>query len=279
VGKLNKYQRRLLKLAVLIIGAFLMTLGGRALAHHEAKKQTIIKPEDVVWSYNAGQGRWLPNATPPVCAKFSFSRSPVDMRLVTAAFYPGQYRGGSYSANAGFNFDDSANHDIQIHLPFNAKLAKLAFYVDNGDDQYKLFFINPCGLAIEFDHLLTLSHKYQTIVKRLRPTPTIDSRSVPVQPAVKAEAGDLIATAVGQPSQRSVNVDIGFYDLRAPNQISSNTVWTYYHQTFKSSEWFGTCWFDKLPKDDLTSLRTILVSSPSAGGLSDYCQLPAAPAI
>lgn len=215
---------------------------------------------------------WLPNAPPPKCASLPFSHSPIDTRLVTAVFYPGQYRGQAYNANGSFEFDNASGNEVKVVLPFDAKLARLSSYIENGDPQYSLFFVNPCGLAVKFDHLLTPSPKFTKVIQKLRPSATVGAGSVPVIPPIKVKAGQLVATAVGIPSERNVGFDFGLYDLRAQNEISKNTIWTYYHQTFKSTEWFGVCWFNLLPKADAASVQNLLQADPTAR--SDYCQAP-----
>jgi len=249
-----------------------MSLSGYAYARHLNKQRLIVKPEDVVWHFDTATTKWIPNGTPPACPTI-LSKSPVDTRLVTAVSYPGQYRDQGYNANGNLTFDDSNNGDISVYLPMNAKLTRLSSYIENGDQQYSLFFVNPCGLAVKFDHLLTLSDKYQKIVAQLRPNAAVNSVSVPVEPPIRAKAGELVATAVGVPSERNVSVDFGVYDLRAQNQISKNLSWTYYHQVFKSTEWFGVCWFNMMPKDDAARINSILQADIS--DKSDYCQVPA----
>jgi hypothetical protein len=275
VGKYKKTNRRLRSWLVILTAAFALTLGGKLAAHHFAKKTAVVKPQDVVWHYNSAQNKWLPNGTPPACADPVLGRSPVDLTKVTAVLYPGQYRGESYNANGGFRFDDSSSDDIEVFLPINAKLARLSSYIENGDQQYSLFFINPCGIAVKFDHLLKLSDTYQAIVDRLRPNATVNSAVVPVEPQIAAKKGDRVAEAVGLPSERSVSVDFGVYDLRTPNKISQQSKWTYYHTVFKSTEWFGVCWFDLLPGDDKDKLKDLLSSSFDPTAKSDYCQAPA----
>lgn len=246
-----------------------MSLAGYSLSRHLSKAAAITKPEATTWKFDSSLGKWVASGPVPACLAGSFKTSPVNTAAITSVDYPGQYRGQAYNANAGFHFDDASSSDIKVSLPFNAKLSRLSSYVENGDQQYSLFFASPCGLAVKFDHLLRLTDMYQKIVDRLRPRAAVGSLSVPVEPAINAKAGEVIATAIGLPSERDVSLDIGVYDLRRPNQISKNQTWTYYHQVFKSTEWYGVCWFDRLPKSDAARVSDLLAAGPIQK--SDYC--------
>lgn len=268
-----RYRARMLSLFVLLIAAFCLTVVASAAAHRFKKPSTGSRPADVTWHFNAKQAKWLPSGPPPACPANLLTRSPVDLTQATAVFYPGQYRGQAYDANGGFSFEDSAGA-VKVYLPLNAKLARLSSYIENGDQQYSLFFIHPCGMAVKFDHLLKLTNKYQKIVERLRPSSTVNAGAVPVEPPVAAKAGELVATAVGLPSERSYSLDFGMYNLRQPNPISRNFKWELYHQVSKSTDWFGVCWLDMLPGSDSDKLAALLDSSFDPTAKSDYCQAP-----
>jgi hypothetical protein len=274
VGKAKIKKRRFLAGILLLAAGAIMTFGARATALHFNQASTAVKPQDVTWRYDVSTNKWLPNGTPPVCAANPLAQSPVDTKKITSVAYPGQYRNGAYNPNGAFSFDDFGSNEVKIYLPLDAKLSRITSYIENGDQQYSLFFVSPCGYAVKFDHLLILTSKYQKIVERLRPSGSVGSPSVPVVPPVNAKAGDQLASAVGLPSERSISFDFGLYDLRAPNKISQSTTWTYYHTVFKSTEWFGVCWFNLLPKTDAAHIKTLLQDGSQATARSDYCEAP-----
>jgi type II secretory pathway pseudopilin PulG len=258
-----------------IIGAAFLVVSGRA------KKPAILSRSsqpaaDITWQYDEQQAKWVTTGgTPPACPSPLFSRSPVNASLATGALYPGQYRGNDYKSHGGFRFDKSKSTDIQVWLPIDAKITAASRYLENDEVQYMLAFTNDCGISLRFDHLLTLSSKFKKYADKLPAAMPEDSRTTPVNPANKYKAGDLVATAVGHPSNHNISVDFGVYDLRQANQISANPKWTDLHQTNKSLDWYGICWFGLLPAADAAKVSALPPGDITSGTISDYCQTAA----
>lgn len=190
--------------------------------------------------------------------------SPTDVSLATSVLYPGQTRGGDYKAHGGLRFDNSKNEDITVRAPMDAKLTSGSRYIEQGEVQTLLEFRNDCGLAYRFDHLLTLTDKFQKAVDRSLPAAKPDdSRTSDFKPAVDVLKGEIVATAVGFAKTGNVSFDFGVYDLRKINGISkpNNDLASY-----------GVCWLkDWLPASDVAKLAALPAGDAKNGKTSDYC--------
>jgi hypothetical protein len=257
-----------------VIGSAFLLVSGRNKTGGKASTANIGGP--VQWGYSQQQGRWIvTSGTAPACPQTVFSQSPTDVSLATAVLYPGQYRGNSYKQHGGLRFDKSKSSDIKVVMPMDASLVNASRYLENDETQYMLTFINDCGISFRFDHLFTLSSKFKKIADKLPPAMPDNSRTTPINPAVKFKAGDTVASAVGHPSNHNISVDFGVYDLRQANQISANPKWQDLHQTDKSLSWYGVCWFDLLPPADAAKIKTLPPGDSTSGTVSDYCQTAA----
>ncbi len=233
-----------------------------------------IRNQITGWRFDGQQWR-RPVQGIPSCPDPLLTQSPVDLNRATSILYPGQYRGTDYKGHGGFHFSTSKNSEISVKLPMEARLTEASRYTINGDVQYLLTFINDCGLAVRFDHLLTLSPTFESIVGKLPLHGESDSRGVAVVNRPLFPAGTLVATAVGVPSLNNVGVDFGLYDLRQPNKISQNPKWLEIHKDELELNAYGICWFDLLPADDRQLMaafeRSYLKDYGRDRAVSDYC--------
>jgi uncharacterized protein YxeA len=217
--------------------------------------------DKVRWEYI---NDWKSFGTPPDCPATIISEIPVDMKLVTGALYPGQYRGNDYKAHGGFRFADS-NNEIEVRAPMDAYLNRGSRYLQDGELQYLLEFINQCGIMYRFDHLSVLSPALQEIAQTFPEPLEGDSRSVVIN-NFKVQAGDLIATSIG--IEGSVFIDFGVYDLRRKNKASEDSSWLEKHQGDQAP--YGLCWFDLLPEEHANKMRRL--PTGVEGKISDYCE-------
>lgn len=223
----------------------------------------------VSWGFDGE--KWTSVGNVPNCSDPLTFPAPFDVSLATSILYPGQTRGGDYKPHGGARFDNSANTDIQIALPIDAKLWRGSRYIQDGEVQYLLDFIAPCGVMMRFDHLKTLSTEFGQIVETQLPQPQPnDSRTYRFSSDKIYLANTTIATSVGLDG--NTFVDFGVYDLRKPNTISQqNAGWATTHQNEKETAFFAVCWLEMLPQNQLEIVKS-LPGSGTEGKTSDYCK-------
>lgn len=230
--------------------------------------QQISAGTDVIWEFMGTA--WQANGTPPDCPDPLVLQSPVDLDEVTAILYPGQTRGNDYKPHGGFRFDNATSNNMTVTAPLAGYVSRAARYIERGDVQYLFEIVNPCGVMYRFDHLLTLSPKFQIIAETLPTAQPDDSRTTAIQTTATVNGGETIATAVGFVSQeRNVSVDFGVYDLRQKNAASSESSYTSSHGAELAQ--YGVCWFDWLSAADEAQVRILPPGDSASGKNSDYC--------
>ncbi len=214
---------------------------------------------------------WVAIGNPPACPDTLVFQPPIDFTLATSVLYPGQQRLTGYKPHGGFRFDNSPSNNISVKIPLDAMLVNGSRYPEAGEVQYIFTFQTPCGIMYRFDHLLTLTPKFQKIMEEI-PMGT-DSRTTDVNPPVTVTAGEEIATAVGFTKTKNVAFDFGVYDMRKPNAASINPDFIKAHETDAGFRLIthAICWFDLFP-----SQKQLLVNLPAGDQASDkksdYCQ-------
>lgn len=193
-------------------------------------------------------------------------QTPVKLAQVESILYPGQTRGGDFKPHGGFRFADGTNAEVTVTAPLDADLVRGSRYIEQGETQYLLEFVNSCGIVYRFDHLLTLAPAMQAAVERFPAPQPDDSRTTDVQPPVAVVAGETIATAVGFATTGNASVDFGLYDQRQPNDASGlPTGDTEYAP-------YAVCWFDYLSASDEAIVRSLPPADATAGASSTYCK-------
>lgn len=225
----------------------------------------------VQWQFDENKQAYVASGTPPECPSPLFAKSPVDTTLATSVLYPGQYRGMNYKTHGGFAFDNSKASDVQVVIPMEGELTGLVRYIEAGEIQYKVDFVNSCGISFYFDHLYTLSPAVMAVAETTPEPKVDDTRSTPLTSSITLKTGDVIATAAGHPKSNNISMDFGVLDLRKPNEISKNTKWKALHKQFSASEWYGICWFDQLPAADTARAKSLPSRDQKSGTRSDYC--------
>jgi type II secretory pathway pseudopilin PulG len=266
--------------AVVIVAIVLVLgLGGWYVFSKNQKKQNNTsssessESSDVTWNFNNGK-TWQASGTPPSCPDpLVFPVSPIDTKPVTSLLFPGQYRGTDYKPHGGFRFGGSKSTDVTVRVPMDAQLTGLTRYFQDGELQYLLSFMSPCGIMYRFDHLFTLSDQLQAIAEKTPAPKEGDTRGLTLENGPKLHAGDVVATAIGFPKQGNIFFDFGVYDLRSPNQISHNSEWAALQANEKEQEYYGICWFDMLPEPDKTTVNNLAKLQADKGDPSDYCSV------
>lgn len=219
------------------------------------------------WEFNGST--WAPAAgtTPPVCPGTVTLRTPVDLAAATSILYPGQVRGGDYKAHGGFRFDRAGQtNDVRVIAPLEGMVYRGARYIESGEEQFLFDVLNACGVMYRFDHLRTLTPRFQQIAAAF--PARSDSRTTPVAPGEMVAAGESIATAVGHVG--NVGFDWGVYDLRQPNMASRDAGWVAQHDGEYPA--YAVCWLDWLSPGDSALARSLPPGDGASGSMSDYCR-------
>jgi hypothetical protein len=224
---------------------------------------------DVNWVYNGKD--WAASGEAPSCPDPLTIKSPTDIKKATSVLYPGQTRGGNYKPHGGLRFDGLANDAVTVSAPMDMHLVEGSRYIERGETQYLLVFQNSCGLAIRFDHLLTLSEAMQKAADKLPAAQVDDSRTTPFTPTVNVKDGEVIATAVGFKKTQNVGFDFGVYDLRIRNLASKNATYSAARQAEGSQAFYAVCWVNMLKDGDAAIALALPGADQVAGKTSDYC--------
>lgn len=225
---------------------------------------------NVTWEF-IGE-TWTASSPPPVCPDPLQLVSPVALAQVTSILYPGQIRTGDYKPHGGFRFVDGTNATVTVTVPLDARLTRASRYIEQGEVQYLMEFVHPCGIAYRFDHLLTLAPKFQAVVDTLPPAQVDDSRTTTVDQTISAASGETLATTVGFAVSGNTSVDFGVYDLRMKNQSAADPNFRREHRDESELAYYGVCWFDLLSESDAELVRTLPAGDTTSGETSDYCK-------
>lgn len=197
------------------------------------------------WEWNGNI--WVSNGNPPACPTPLNIISPVDPARIESILYPGQTRGGDYKPHGELRLN--GNNSAQIRAPLDGSLILGSRYIEDGEIQYLLYFVNPCGIAYRFDHLLTLSPKIQVLADTLPQEIPNDSRTTRFSTPMSIRQNEVIATAIGFTRSQNLFFDLGVYDLRHPNMASQDPTWARTHTHGKEQDFYGVCWLNMLDKE------------------------------
>ena len=206
-------------------------------------------------------------STPQSSCPTPLLQSPVDLSKVTSILYPGQERGGNYTAHGGFGFDDATDNSVTVEIPLDGKITRVARYRELGEVQYLFEFEGNCGVSFRLDHLRELTAKFEAVVAAF-PIKE-DSRTDLVNPPVAVMLGEVIATEVG--FLNNVFLDFGVYDMRQKNEASKDPAWAGAHSQFPADS-YGICWLDALPQADSLVVKALPSRDGASGTKSDYCE-------
>lgn len=226
--------------------------------------------QGLVWQQS--EDGWRSTQTPPACGDQPMLSAPVDISKATSVLYPGQTR-GQYKPHGGLRFDNATDNNVTVTAPFDGYIVKATrnFAEGTTEVQYGFDIMNNCGIMTRFGHLNKIPTNLQAIVNKL-PAPSTDSRIENVNPAMKINKGDVLATGIGLVSEKNTFFDWGVYDYRQQNEASKSPEYQKAHPQ-KELAWYGVCWLkDWLPAKDTSVLASLPAGGGENGTSSDYCK-------
>jgi len=265
---------------LIVIIAILGIITALAFVFFNSQTNSDKTSESVTWAYDESKQEWYAQSGVATICKdpFTFDITPVDLSKVIAVGMPGAYRGYSYKPHGGFRLTDESQGKVDVKLPIDATLVGLSRYYEGEPAtlQYLLTFETDCGIAFRFDHLYTLTPRFQEIADTTPEPKLNDTRVDPNITFDRADfkAGEIVATEIGFPAQRNYGFDFGVYDYRSRNNISQDKEWAKLHNQYQSQEWYGRCWVGMLPGADTETARSLslVVINPARPNIvSDYC--------
>lgn len=230
--------------------------------------QIAEQQQNVTWEFDGNA--WKSNGTPPPCPAQFLITTPVVLNRVESVLYPGQTRGDDYKPHGGFRLKGA--NAVEVMMPLDAVLVSGSRYIEQGETQYLLNFVHPCGIAFRFDHLQSLTLEVQKAVDTLPPAQPDDSRTTKFETPLRLKEGQNIATAVGFTNPVNVSFDFGMYDYRQQNEVSKNPEYAQLHQNDKEQAFYAVCWLDYLLANDTYTLESLPGADAAAGSKSDYCK-------
>lgn len=225
----------------------------------------------VDWSFN--DETWAHQAEAPDCESPLTIGPPMDVQKATSVLYPGQVRGGDYKPHGGIGIDNAANNTLDVYAIRDAYAYRGSRYIEAGEVQYLLDFMDPCGVMYRYDHLATPTAELMTLINQLPEPMPDDSRTTKFNNPLLVKKGTVIATTVGYSKKINAFFDLGVFDLRAPNTQSKTEIFKTdpMRVADKEQSYFALCWFELLPESD----KVIVTALPPRGGekesSSDYC--------
>jgi hypothetical protein len=261
-------------LILLLIATLIITIGAVLfLSKNRADLLPSTSSSDKVsWTFDGAS--WQVRGTPPDCPDPLILPTPVDMKLVTGILYPGQERGGDYKPHGGFRFDNRTTNDIEVRAVMEGSIFKASKYLESGERQVAIWYVNDCGIMVMHDHLLVLSLKLEQELGKIPQGAEGDSRTTFLEPIVLIKQGEILASEIGQKNylgHLNIGVDYGLYDLRRTNGIDYTESFRAKHPNINEYGTYGVCWFDYLKREDATVVRS-LPAVGNAGKTSDYCR-------
>lgn len=266
-----------LLLVVLVLGAAAFTVMRIKSKTAEVTPQPSVEttnPEraeeiPIVWEARDGEWKTVGNVTPPACPEPFEIKTPVDLNKIESILYPGQTRGGHYKAHGGFK---AMTANVEVKAPFDAQLVSGVRYIEQGEIQYLLAFIHPCGMMYRLDHLFVLAPTIQAQIELTPEAKVDDTRGNNLKDPITVKAGELIATEVGHRFNSNYGFDFGVYDLRKRNEAAQDPAYVAARGHEGSQSLYALCWLDLLnPASDSAKVRSLPATDFQMGKISDYC--------
>src|SRR3990167_8724047 len=207
---------------VLIISIILSLSAGVLFIIKNQDKTPLLSTNNNNSSWMFDGNIWKVNGSIPTCPDPLVFPAPVDVKLASGILYPGQIRGGDYKPHGGFRFDNRDTNDIEVSAIMDGYLYKASKYLESGEPQILVFYVNECGMMVMHDHFLTLSPKLQTALSKLPLNSEGDSRTTIIEPKVYIKKGETLASEIGHKNfegRKNIFIDFGLYDLRKTNGI------------------------------------------------------------
>ena len=228
----------------------------------------------VVWRFDGKE--WISQGSVPQCPSPLIPTGKLlDFSKVLSIVQPGQIRGGSYKPHAGLRWSEFGGvvKGISIKAPFDGEVVAAAQYISEGNYQFTINIIHPCGIMLRLGHLLEPSDSIKKILSTIPPAIENDSRESFLS-GTFIKKDQLIASEVGMvppasPDSLGTFMDLGIVDLRKKNPtLDSN---------FKSNAdikyaLYSVCWYEGNYFSDSDRARVLNLPFSNGDATSDYCK-------
>lgn len=146
-----------------------------------------------------------------------FTADITDMNRISRITPPGTiFTNGSVVKSHSYLWIADGN-DVPVYAPVDMELAAGAFLLEEGIEQYLLFFDVSCEVEIKFDHILNPVESIRNVFPK---EPALTSQTSPPSVRVQFKAGELIATTSG--TSGAHNWDFGVYnETLYPNPVTN----------------------------------------------------------
>ena len=227
------------------------------------------------WRWADEGSKWVSSGSVPACTfPIIADGSFANFGTAISKDQPGQIRGGSYKPHGTIRWSNQVYvPGIDIRAPFDGVIVAAWHYLVEGQYQFGVNFVSPCGFMIRIGHLNSAGPKVASILSKLSPAMENDSRESNLQSPVALVKGDVIATAVGIPSGRADSVgtfvDFALLDLRSANQRTLSSVAA--ASDVKYSR-YAVCWYEGQYLGNGDKAKASALAYSNGDSASDYCQ-------
>ncbi len=228
----------------------------------------------VVWRFDGKE--WISQGSVPQCPSPLIPTGELlDFSKVLSIVQPGQIRGGSYKPHAGLRWSEFVGvvKGISIKAPFDGEVVAAAQYISEGNYQFTINIIHPCGIMLRLGHLLEPSDSIKKILSTIPPAIENDSRENFLS-GTFIKKDQLIASEVGMvppasPDSLGTFMDLGIVDLRKKNSALDSS--------FKSNAdikyaLYSVCWYEGNYFSDSDRARVLNLPFSNGDATSDYCK-------
>jgi hypothetical protein len=228
----------------------------------------------VVWRFDGKE--WISQGSVPQCPSPLIPTGELlDFSKVLSIVQPGQIRGGSYKPHAGLRWSEFGGvvKGISIKAPFDGEVVAAAQYISEGNYQFTINIIHPCGIMLRLGHLLEPSDSIKKILSTIPPAIENDSRESFLS-GTFIKKDQLIASEVGMvppasPDSLGTFMDLGIVDLRKKNPALDSS--------FKSNAdvkyaLYSVCWYEGNYFSDSDRARVLNLPFSNGDATSDYCK-------
>ena len=228
----------------------------------------------VVWRFDGKE--WISQGSVPQCPSPLIPTGELlDFSKVLSIVQPGQIRGGSYKPHAGLRWSEFGGvvKGISIKAPFDGEIVAASQYISEGNYQFTINIIHPCGIMLRLGHLLEPSDSIKKILSTIPPAIENDSRENFLS-GTFIKKDQLIASEVGMvppasPDSLGTFMDLGIVDLRKKNSALDSS--------FKSNAdikyaLYSVCWYEGNYFSDSDRARVLNLPFSNGDATSDYCK-------
>ena len=166
-----------------------------------------------------------------------FTAPVTDLSQINVITPPGSSAGGVIKAHSYFRPESSAagangGLGIPVYAPADSSLVSVGYYVQDGVNEYLLFFEVSCEVIYKLDHVRSVVDEIRAVAP---PSPRVDSRSEWLNPPVSFSAGELVGYTW------AASWDFGVYNSVHRNQFVNQAR---YDTGYEDQELHAACPYD-----------------------------------